>query len=106
MKTTSKTILFCLLFITANAKENYEYNLDTAQSFFVSETTNGDTLTKHKIFEVDEHLIISDTVIIKTPEVEIKTVIKEKNGLRSILIPLFALIFAVIAIIKKHKKNG
>lgn len=106
MKTTNKIILICLLFITVNAKANFKYNLDTAENVFISETRNGDTLTKHKIFEVDEHLVICDTVIIKTPEVKIKTVVKEKNGLRSILIPLFALTFAVIAIIIKRKNNG
>ncbi|CAB4153048.1 hypothetical protein UFOVP611_44 [uncultured Caudovirales phage] len=105
MKTTIKIIVFCLLFSNVNANVN-EVNLDTAQNVFTSETTNGDTLTKHKVFEIDDHLIICDTIIIKTPEVEFKTVIKEKNGLRSILIPLFALTFAVIAIILKRKNNG
>lgn len=101
-----KTIFFCLLFFTANATDVYDINLDESENVFTSESTNGDTLTKHKIFEVDDHLVISDTVIIKTPEIEIKTVVKEKDNLRSILIPTFALLFAIIAIILKRKNNG
>jgi hypothetical protein len=106
MKTKIKTIFVCLLFFTANATDDYNINLDKSENVFTSESTNGDTLTKHKIFEVDDHLVISDTVIIKTPEIEIKTVVKEKDNLRSILIPTFALLFAVIAIILKRKNNG
>lgn len=106
MKKKIKVILFCFFIFSVKANNEIKINLDTAENVFVSETTNGDTLFKHKIYEVDEHLVISDTIIIKTPEVEFKTVIKEKNGLRSILIPLFALTFAVIAIIIKRKNNG
>jgi hypothetical protein len=106
MKTRIKTILFCLLVYSVNATENYKVNSDTLNNVFTSETINGDTLTKHKVFEVDDHLVISDTVIIKTPEIEVKTIVKDKTGLRSILIPVFALLFAVIAIILKRTKNG
>jgi hypothetical protein len=92
--------------VTAKANDELKINLEETQNVFTSEIENGDTLTKHKIFEVDDHLVISDTIIIKTPEIEVKTVVKEKDNLRSILIPLFALLFAVIAIILKRKNNG
>jgi hypothetical protein len=106
MKRTVNTILVCLLMVTAKANDELKINLEETQNVFTSEIENGDTLTKHKIFEVDDHLVISDTIIIKTPEIEVKTVVKEKDNLRSILIPLFALLFAVIAIILKRKNNG
>jgi len=106
MKRTINTILVCLLMLTAKANDDLKLNLEETENVFTSEVENGDTLTKRKIFEVDDHLVISDTIIIKTPEIEVKTVVKEKDNLRSILIPTFALLFAIIAIILKRKKNG
>jgi hypothetical protein len=108
MKTKINTLILCLLFFKVNATDDYNIYFDTVpkENVLTSETVNGDTLTKHKVFQIDDHLIISDTVIIKTPEIKVKTVVKDKTGLRSILIPVFALLFAVIAIILKRKNNG
>ena len=105
MKTTIKIIVFCLLFNNVNANVK-EVNLDTAQNVFTSETTNGDTVTKHKIFEVDDHLIIVDSVLIFQHE-DLKIELTPRNkDLKTILLPLFTLIFAVIVILRKNKKNG
>jgi len=100
---TIKIIVFCLLFNNVNANVN-EVNLDTAQNVFTSETIHGDTLTKHKIFEIDGHLVVCDTVIIEKQK--IKTVVKEKGNLRGVIIATFALLFAVFAIYIKRKNNG
>lgn len=103
MKTTLKIILFCSMFLTANAKTT-EVNFDTMQNVFTSESINGDTLTKHKVFEIDDHLVICDTVIIEKQK--IKTVVKEKGNFKGVIIATFALLFAVIAIYLKRKNNG
>ena len=105
MKMKIKLLIFSLIVFSANAT-NYSVKIDTSKNVFYSETKHGDTLTKRNIYEIDEHLVICDTILIEKKKQVVKTIETEKPNRKGLFISIFALTFAVLAIILKRKNNG
>lgn len=102
-------ILFCLIALNSYSTDDYNINnVNPSDSalIFASESAHGDTLTKRKVFQVDENLIVSDTIVIEKKKNVIKTIEKEKPNYKGLLISIFALSFAILSIVIKLKNNG
>lgn len=91
---------------SAYATKKNSIEIDTSQSIFHSETKHGDTLTKRKIYEIDNNLVICDTILIEKKKQVVKTIETEKPNHKGLFISIFALTFAVLAVILKRKNNG
>lgn len=68
---------------------------------------NGDTTIFHEVLEIDEHLVISDSVIIEKTIEKIKQLPAEtKNDLGKFIVCVLVILFPVLSIYLKRRKNG
>lgn len=113
MKTKIKILIFCFIALSVKATDDYNINLETNKTSqkcypicLITQSKNGDTIKKHTVEKSNGKVLIIDSVIIKKKDTKIKTVLKEKPNYRGFVISVFALCFAIMAIIIKRKKNG
>lgn len=88
---------------TSYATPSKVKNEDTSGLVFESETKSGDTTFKHKILQVDEHLVISDTIVIEDTKVIVKTELKDDTSKKWVALSVF--IFSIVALIYRKIKR-
>jgi hypothetical protein len=80
---------------------------DTSSVVFQSETHSGDTTFKHKVLQIDEHLVISDTIVIEGTKFIIKTEFEDDKSKKWVALSVF--LFSIFALIyrkiKREKKE-
>ena len=106
MKTKIKILIFCFFGLSVKATDDFNINLETSKTSQITQSKNGDTIKKHTVEKSNGKVLIIDSVIIKKKDTKIKTVLKEKPNYRGLFISIFALCFAIMAIIIKRKNNG
>jgi hypothetical protein len=100
-------ILMCIA-LTFCVSTNYAKTLeskvqDTSSVVFQSETQSGDTTFKHKVLQIDEHLVISDTIVIEDTKVIVKTELKDDTSKKWVALSVF--LFSIVALIYRKIKR-
>lgn len=68
-----------------------------------SEQKSGDTTFKHKVTQVDEHLVIQDSIIIEGTKIVVKKEIKTDSEKKWVALSVF--IFSIVALIYRKIKR-
>jgi hypothetical protein len=88
---------------TSYARQPQQKLEDTSGLVFQSETKSGDTTIKHKVLQIDEHLVISDTIVIEDTKVIVKTELKDDTSKKWVALSVF--LFSIVALIYRKIKR-
>lgn len=105
-----RTLTFCVLLIWFNATGNEnKWNVIDAEitqtHFELNDSTIVDTTRIRHVKEIDDHVIIQDSIIVEKIIKDVQTVIDHDKRFKNIFATC-ALIFAVIALIYTRQKNN
>lgn len=104
-----RTLTILILFIWFNATGNdNEWNVMNSSISETHSTPNDSTIvdtTKIRhVKEIDDHLVIQDSIIVEKVIKDVQTIIDQDERLKNVF-AIFAFCFAIVALIYTRRKN-